>query len=45
MYGVRSSFWLVELVGEAFFSHLEFSPIVSDVVYFGRNVIGGHLRI
>lgn len=34
MYGVRSSFWLVELVGEAFFSHLEFSSIVFDVVYW-----------
>ena len=33
MYGVRFSIWLVELVGEAFISHLEFSSIVFDVVY------------
>ena len=32
-YNVRSSFWLVELVREAFISHLEFSFIVFDVVY------------
>ena len=31
--GTRFSFWLVELVGEAFFRHLEFSSIVFDVVY------------
>jgi len=31
-YDVRS-FWLVELVGKAFISHLEFSSIVFDVVY------------
>ena len=33
MYGVRFSIWLVELVGEAFISHLEFSFVVFDVVY------------
>ena len=33
MYNVRFSFWLVELVGEAFISHLELSSIVFDVVY------------
>ena len=33
MYGVRFSFWLVELVGEAFIQHLEFSSVVFDVVY------------
>ena len=33
MYGVRFSIWLVELVGEAFISHLEFSSIVFDGVY------------
>ena len=31
--GTRFSFWLVELVGEAFFRHLEFSSIVFDIVY------------
>ena len=29
----RFSIWLVELVGEAFISHLEFSFVVFDVVY------------
>ena len=33
MYGVRFSIWLVELVGEVFISHLEFSSVVFDVVY------------
>ena len=32
-YGIRYSFWLVELVGEALVRHLEFSSIVFDVVY------------
>ena len=32
MYGVRFSIWLVEFVGEAFISHLEFSYVVFDVV-------------
>ena len=31
--GTGFSFWLVELGGEAFFKHLEFSSIVFDVVY------------
>ena len=33
MYNVKFSFWLVELVEEAFISHLEISSIVFDVVY------------
>ena len=33
MYGVKFSIWLVELVGEAFISHMEFSSILFDVVY------------
>ena len=33
IYSVKFSVWLVELVGEAFISHLEFSFIVFDVVY------------
>ena len=33
MYGVRFSIWLVELVGEVFILHLEFSFVVFDVVY------------
>ena len=32
-YGIRYSFWLVELVGEAHVRHLEFSSVVFDVVY------------
>ena len=31
--GTRYSFWLVELVGETFIRHLEFSSIVLDMVY------------
>ena len=30
--GCRFPFWLVELVVEAFISHLEFSSVVFDVV-------------
>ena len=33
MFGDRFSIWLVELVGEAFVLHLEFSSVVFDVVY------------
>ena len=33
------------LVGEAFVSDLEFSSVVHTMVYFGRNGIGGLLRI
>ena len=33
MFGDRFSIWLVELVGEAFILHLEFSSVVFDVVY------------
>ena len=33
MNDVRFSIWLVELVGETFISHLEFSSVVFDVVY------------
>ena len=33
MYNVRFSIYLVELVGEAFILHLEFSSVVFDVVY------------
>ena len=36
MYCVGFSFWLVELVGEAFISYLEFSSIVFDVVHLER---------
>ena len=32
-FGDRFSIWLVELVGEAFISHLEFSFVVFDLVY------------
>ena len=33
MYSVKFSICLVELVGETFISHLEFSSVVFDVVY------------
>ena len=33
IYSVRFFIWLVELVGEAFISQLEFSSVVFDVVY------------
>ena len=33
MFGDRFSIWLVELIGAAFISHLEFSSVVFDVVY------------
>ena len=33
MFGDGFSIWLVELVGEAFILHLEFSSVVFDVVY------------
>ena len=35
MYSVKFSIWLVELVVEAFISHLEFSFVVFNVVYLG----------
>ena len=33
MFGDIFSIWLVELIGEAVISHLEFSSVVFDVVY------------
>ena len=33
MYSVRFSIWLVELVGEVFILHLEFSFVVFDVLF------------
>ena len=35
MYSVKFSIWLVELVVEAFISHLEFSSVEFNVMYLG----------
>ena len=35
MYSVKFSIWLVELVVEAFISHLEFSSVEFNVIYLG----------
>ena len=39
----RISFWLMELVAEAFFKHLEFGSVVFDV--YGGSMIGEYLRM